>query len=301
VVLLGVVRVAVALCNGSDEQEFQDWMRRYSKVYDTSAEYRNRCQIYHKNKQHVAHLNSLSKSVVHGMSKFSDLSKDEYLRVIQSKASMSSRKVHQPSFNIAAKQNWTTCAGEVSDQADFATIFYAAIAIECALVNSGQPYVSLSKQQLLDCTPGASPSAQDYFTGIAKLGGIESDADYPWTGQQEPCQFNPQDVAATIAGYKNVTDENDLMTQVSKGPVLAAVDADSWQFYDSGIFTGPCGSNLDLEVLVVGYGSQGGIDYWMIQNSWGPEWGEDGYILLERGSNLCGIASDACYPVGVQS
>merc|ERR1719265_2504738 len=82
---------------------------------------------------------------------------------------------------------------------------------------------------------------------------------------------------------------------VNEGPVVVAVDANDWFDYDSGIFDG-CSKDAILghAVLVKGYGSENGKGYWLIQNSWGAGWGEQGHIrLLRRGAeeeeSWCGI------------
>jgi len=102
------------------------------------------------------------------------------------------------------------------------------------------------------------------------------------------------------SGYKSFKDEANLLTAVALGPVSAYVDAESWQTYTSGVFTQKCAGNLDHAVLVVGYGTLSGQDYWIIKNSWGQAWGEQGYIRLARnksGQGLCSIAVADFYPV----
>ena len=73
-------------------------------------------------------------------------------------------------------------------------------------------------------------------------------------------------------------------------------------FFLQGVFTGKCGTNLDHGVVVVGYGTENGVDYWLVRNSWGTGWGEDGYFKMERNvrrssTGKCGIAMEASYPV----
>jgi C1A family cysteine protease len=94
------------------------------------------------------------------------------------------------------------------------------------------------------------------------------------------------------------------MTAVVQQPVAVAIEADenAFQFYSSGVLTKPCGTNLDHGVLLVGYGTEGGLDYYKVKNSWGTTWGQEGYVLLGRGATYngnqgqCGIQMDPSYP-----
>ena len=96
-----------------------------------------------------------------------------------------------------------------------------------------------------------------------------------------------------------------LKEAVSQQPVSVAIEADTkvFQFYSSGVITSlDCGTNLDHAVLVVGYGTDNGVDYWKVKNSWGESWGEEGYVRILRSDStndpgICGIASQPSYPV----
>merc|ERR1711907_722231 len=111
----------------------------------------------------------------------------------------------------------------------------------------------------------------------------------------------------SITGYFDVPvdDEKALMEAVAQQPVSVAIEADqmAFQLYQKGILTKTCGNKLDHGVLLVGYGTENGTDYWKVKNSWGPTFGENGYIRLERGLSQdgeCGIKLGASYRV-VQS
>lgn len=169
---------------------------------------------------------------------------------------------------------------------------------------------SLSEQQLVDCSGaegnmGCNGGLMDYaFQYIIDNKGIGSEAAYPYTGQDGTCKTVP--AVATITGYTDVpaNSDNALMTAIAQQPVSIAVEADqaSFQFYSGGVMTAACGTNLDHGVLAVGYGTTGGQDYYKVKNSWGADWGSNGYILLGRGTQYnggagqCGILMQPSYP-----
>lgn len=163
---------------------------------------------------------------------------------------------------------------------------------------------SLSEQQLIDCSRpegnlgcggGAMTAAFDYI--IANKG-IDNEDEYGYTAQDsEPCWTAAEKrVVATLSNYTNVPQgkEDELAAAAALGPVSVAIEADQagFQNYKSGIFSAACGTKLDHGVLVVGYTA----DHWIVKNSWGTTWGEQGFIRMKRGVNICGIAQDASYP-----
>lgn len=93
-----------------------------------------------------------------------------------------------------------------------------------------------------------------------------------------------------------------LQSRVAVQPVAVALEADdSFQFYSGGVYTGPCGTDQNHEVVIVGYSTTSmGTPYWIMKNSWGTDWGENGYARFKRNyraaAGLCGIAIGAVYP-----
>jgi len=163
---------------------------------------------------------------------------------------------------------------------------------------------SVSEQQLVDCAGSSGNQGcngglmDDAFNWIVSHRGIGSEASYPYTARDGTCKDVPS--VSTISGYKDVQQgsEDALMNALGQQPISIAIEADqsSFQFYKSGVFTGPCGQQLDHGVLLVGSGSDGGQDYWRVKNSWGASWGDNGFIRMIRGKNMCGLSNMASYP-----
>ena len=135
------------------------------------------------------------------------------------------------------------------------------------------------------------------------------ESDYPYTsgkaGVTGTCQSDSSKYVVKTKGYTNVAsgakDESTMAAYVqSTGPLSICVDASSWSSYTGGILS-TCGNSVDHCVQAVGLDTKASTPYWIVRNSWGVTWGEQGYIYLEYGQNTCAVASDATYTTGVKA
>lgn len=188
--------------------------------------------------------------------------------------------------------------------------FSATGAMEGAwAIKTGQ-LSSFSEQQLIDCSveygnSGCQGGLMDNGFEYAIDNGMCLENDKPYLGRSDSC--NHCNTLAHFSQCFDVTPMNELHLKqaVSRGPVSVAIEADTlvFQLYSGGIIDNiKCGTNLDHGVLVVGYGEENGKKYWIVKNSWGPKWGDSGYVRIARTDNtntpgMCGIAMSASFVV----
>ena len=172
--------------------------------------------------------------------------------------------------------------------------------------------LNISEQQLIDCSNnegdnGCEGGIMAYgFQYIIDNGGICSEEEYPYEAADGQCNSSCKNVVE-ISDYKNISSNNETLLKaiVSQQPVSVAIQANltSFRLYSQGVYSDEeCGDELDHGVLIIGYGTQNGSDYWLIKNSWGLDWGEKGYMKMLRNyvnssGGLCGIAMMPSYPI----
>uniref|UniRef100_T1KRL8 Peptidase C1A papain C-terminal domain-containing protein n=2 Tax=Tetranychus urticae TaxID=32264 RepID=T1KRL8_TETUR len=172
--------------------------------------------------------------------------------------------------------------------------------------------VELSEENLIECSwdhhnKGCNGGRMDLsFQYVIDNKGIATESSYPYTSasgdDSGKCKYSASKRGASISSYVNIPqgNENALLQAVAQRVVSVAVDAEfDLQLYHSGVLKSTVCSPQALNhgVTVVGYGVDNGTPYWLIKNSWGADFGENGYFRLYRGNNMCGVAEDASYPV----
>uniref|UniRef100_A0A8B9JV60 Cathepsin K n=1 Tax=Astyanax mexicanus TaxID=7994 RepID=A0A8B9JV60_ASTMX len=188
--------------------------------------------------------------------------------------------------------------------------FSSVGALEGQLMKTTGQLVELSPQNLVDCVKENDGCGGGYMTNafnyVKTNKGIDSEEAYPYVGEDQQCAYNKSGKAAACRGFKEVKkgSEGALTSAVAKvGPVSVGIDAmqSTFQFYKRGVYYDPnCDKeNINHAVLAVGYGvTPKGKKYWIVKNSWGEEWGKQGYVLMARNrNNACGIANLASFPV----
>mmetsp|Transcript_26187 Transcript_26187/g.61094 ORF Transcript_26187/g.61094 Transcript_26187/m.61094 type:complete len:544 (-) Transcript_26187:149-1780(-) len=187
-------------------------------------------------------------------------------------------------------------------------------------IKTGQ-LIDMSNQQVVDCTYQMGPTPHNMGCGGGYLStsfkymkddGICTWDSFPYdppSGAVGSCSRKDTCQQAVLSGYVvsyrwvSRGDMTALMEALAQQPVAVAVAASSmaFQLYGSGIITADeCGSQVDHAVLLIGYGTDSGLDYWRLKNSWGTSWGEDGFFRIERGAGgqgSCGILVQPAYPV----
>jgi cathepsin F len=312
------------------QERWANYKVKWGKKYATAAEEMRRFEIFNGNMETAAELSALNPEARFGATKFADWHPNEFAKVYLNYKPDAVTRSHMPLAEpLDARYSNSTCTDDACDwkaqgavhaprdqkQCGSCWAFSTVEQIASDNFLAGNRLEELSPQQLVDCEKpdqgcnGGDPvNAYPYFV---KVGGVESELSYPYTGVDGACKFKKDKIAVSISGFKQVVPAcegtfNNCKNQTSfvsnakeyiktTGPASICVNAEPWQTYEGGVFTSKlrCSGaqrKLDHCVQLTGYGKKAtGTEYWVVRNSWGLDWGEDGFIWIKTGENLCGV------------
>jgi C1A family cysteine protease len=304
-VFVAIIVAAVAVSALSEieyQNQFLGWMNTFEKQY-THEEFFHKYNTFKSWVDFVATHNAGNFSWKAGLNQFSDLTPQEFqATMLTGLATTATDLITFPESDVPAEPSndvdWRSkgAVTPVKNQGQCGSCwaFSAVGMVEgWSAVTSGTLH-NLSEQQLVDCAGsygnqgcngGWHDKAVDY---LSTSGGSCAQADYPYTARGGVCKKTCKPVVVPKKSQMG-TSESALSTAIERWPVGVAVDASGgFQSYHSGVFTGPCGTQLNHAILAVGYKSSPS-KYWIVKNSWGTTWGAGGYIHMAQGRNLCGI------------
>jgi cathepsin L len=311
-----LVAFACSVIVGSgDEKKFVAHLREFGLSY-TGEEYQFRLGLFLGSLRRVDEHNAAEQGFLLGLSQFSTWTQSEYRQLLGhvSTDDLVDVPVLPTSLVGAAPATFSWKdkgkVQDVKDQGKCGSCWtFGAIGAQESMwaINKNQLY-SLSEQNLLDCVTtckgcnGGNSNLAYQYVKSKQAGAFNLETAYPYEAKQGSCRYKSAGATTKLSTYGTVTkDETSLQNAVYQyGPASIAIDAShySFQLYKSGIYNeAACSSTkLDHEVLAVGWGTDPSA-YWLIKNSWGTYWGEQGYFRLLRGKNLCGVATDAVIPL----
>jgi len=324
ILIVLVVLFAFVHCHPVSDAEWESYKKIHNKKY-SAEEDALRKEIFQNNMKLVVEHNKKAqngeKSYTLGATRFADLTNEEYRRMYlgynpKIKKHNSTLPFYRKGFGTPRSVDWRKhnpkIIGPVKNQAQCGSCwgFSAVSSIESAYALKTGKYISLSEQQLVDCSgdygnQGCNGGLMDNAFRYIMDYGLEREDDYPYEAYDDECRYDRSKVAVKISNYQDIPqyDEKALTEKIADvGPISVAIDASqfSFQLYDGGVYDEESCSQdqLDHGVVAVGYDSENGNDYYIVRNSWGPNWGEDGYIRMSRNKgNQCGIATMASYPI----
>lgn len=311
------VLFAVALSVNLRNSEFTSFMSQYGKSYAAPEEARYRLRVFNDNLKKIEEHNAKNLPWTLGVNKFADVSAEEFAyKFCGCAKDPKTRGNRQVTLvgDVPARVDWREkgAVTPVKNQGMCGSCwaFSTTGTTEGAYFLKTGKLVSLSEQQLVDCARepeyenlgcnGGWPwSALDYVTKK----GLCTEEDYPYLGYDSKCKESSCKVAVQSVDKVQLPmgDEESLAIAVAKTPVSIVLDASAMQLYDKGIIT-KCSEYINHAVLAVGYDkdAETGLKYWTIKNSWGADWGEEGYCRIEKdvgGMGRCGLTYSSVYPV----
>ncbi|KAL7292471.1 hypothetical protein TKK_0014048 [Trichogramma kaykai] len=312
---------------------FEEYVDQYQKPYRHNPdEYQKRFSRFQESLKTIETLNKQRKSnsdARYGVTKFSDMSEEEFLQLhLRPDLPTRSEKHHQ-SVNhhdhaldrskrapvvIPDKFDWrdqkVVTSVKTQGVCGACWAFSTIGVIETLFALKNGTLQSLSVQEMIDCAKNDNNGCEggDICSLLSWLVATKTkivpESNYPFIRKTDTCKLQKASMKTqtgirvsdyTCDSYVKAEDKL-LSTIVNKGPVATAVNALSWQNYLGGIIQYHCDgayTSLNHAVEIVGYDKTGPIPFYIVKNSWGPSFGDKGYLYIAIGSNVCGIAHQA--------
>jgi len=310
-----VILLGLALVFAFDDQTlFTAWKSQFNKQYSTAEEEDSRFETFKLSIDRVQARNAKSGSATFGLTKYADMTPEEFKSTLLGyirPAERSDVGVLAPKdIDVPQTLDWRTqnMVTPVKNQEQCGSCWAFSVTenIESMYCMKNQidctTFPPLAPQEIVDCDTvdqgcngGDPPTAYQF---VIQEGGMEDESDYPYTAQDGTCAFQANLVKVTISNWQYATQNSDETTMqsnlVSWGPLSICVDAEPWQDYTGGVLmASDCSTQLDHCVQLVGYDMTQSTPFWIVRNSWGADWGENGYIRLQYGQDTCGCADEA--------
>ena len=321
---IGRILTGLLLFAMGGREEWNAFKDEHGKVYSGLAEEIYRFTIYQENVAYITKHNYLANLGHHSyylkMNHLGDLLHTEYIAMNRFHMDERENKTLESAATFIAPEGYVTptevdwrtkgAVTGVKDQGQCGGCwaFSATGSLEGQHFRKTGELVSLSEQQLIDCTNNYDKFGEmgcnggdmvNAFKYIHDNHGLDTESSYPYHAKDEICKFKQSTVGATDKGTVVIPENEKSLTSAvaAQGPISVGIDANhrSFQFYHHGIYHEPgcIEPNLCHGMLVVGYGR----DYWLVKNSFGTKWGDNGYIKIARGEDDCGITLTASYPL----
>jgi len=297
-------------------REFDKFVKKHKREYGSDSEKEVRRVYFRDTYKFIQSYNDVSDSAKLEINKFADLSPEEAKSLTSLKTTNLPIKEVKLTNGTNTTIDWRArgAVTPVKDQARCGSCwaFSAVGALEgCHFIKTGV-LASFSEQFLVNCDGeeygnfGCSGGFMQSAFEFVKIEGIPLESDVPYTGTDGNC--TDANKSFKISGWAAVppNDNDQLLMALNKGPVSIGITAANpvFMFYQSGIISQNCGNvgdQIDHGVTLVGAGVQNDTAYWIVNNSWGPKWGQNGYVYIKRdqgqGPGQCGIAMSASYPI----
>jgi C1A family cysteine protease len=290
------------------ESQFAQFVTEYRKSYFSQSEYQYRLSVFKENMA-IAAQRDAEDTASHGITQFADWTHEEFMKLNGAIVPQEDDS-HIPTLNTGkapqGSKDWRTVPGVMTPTKDQGSCgscwaFAAAETQESVWKLQKGELLDLSEQELVDCATSKKGYGNHGCSGgwyywawdyVKATKGMNTESEYPYHAKDETCKAQTAKHHEPISGYKKISGTSSaLQAAIDQSPVAVAVDASKWSTYTGGVLSS-CGTRLNHAVVAIGYETDG---TWILRNSWGGRWGEQGTIRLAAG-NTCGVLNKPYVP-----